>query len=56
MENSDIVIVTGGLGPTHDDITRSCVVKFFDTELVENEEVLEKLNYTTSGYIVMRGT
>jgi len=44
MEKSDLVIVTGGLGPTHDDITRSCVVKFFDTELVENEEVLENIN------------
>ena len=44
MEKSDLVIVTGGLGPTHDDITRNCVVKFFDTELVENEEVLENIN------------
>jgi nicotinamide-nucleotide amidase len=44
IEKSDLVIVTGGLGPTHDDITRSCVVKFFDTELVENEEVLENIN------------
>jgi nicotinamide-nucleotide amidase len=44
IEKSDLVIVTGGLGPTHDDITRSCVVKFFDTDLVENEEVLENIN------------
>ncbi|MFC2094636.1 competence/damage-inducible protein A [Bacteroidota bacterium] len=43
IEKSDLVIVTGGLGPTHDDITRNCVVKFFDTELVENEEVLENI-------------
>jgi len=43
MEQGDLVIVTGGLGPTHDDITRSCVVNFFDTELVENEEVLENI-------------
>jgi nicotinamide-nucleotide amidase len=43
IEKSDLVIVTGGLGPTHDDITRTCVVKFFDTELVENEEVLENI-------------
>ena len=44
IEKSDLVIVTGGLGPTHDDITRACVVNFFDTELVENEEVLENIN------------
>ncbi|GMR25261.1 MAG: competence/damage-inducible protein A [Ignavibacteria bacterium] len=43
LEQSDIVIVTGGLGPTHDDITRTCVVKFFETDLVENEEVLENI-------------
>ena len=42
-ENSDLIIVTGGLGPTHDDITRSAVVKFFNTELVKNDEVLENI-------------
>ncbi len=41
--NNDLVIVTGGLGPTHDDITRQCVVKFFNTELVKNEEVLDDI-------------
>jgi len=38
---NDLIIVTGGLGPTHDDVTRQCVVKFFDTELEENTEVLD---------------
>jgi len=42
-EESDIVIVTGGLGPTHDDVTRTCVIKFFDTKLVENKDVLEDI-------------
>jgi len=40
-KNADIIIVTGGLGPTHDDVTRSCVVRYFDTELVKNEDVLD---------------
>ncbi|MGE5402062.1 MAG: competence/damage-inducible protein A [Ignavibacteriales bacterium] len=40
FENNDVVIVTGGLGPTHDDITKSCIVRFFDTELVLDTEVL----------------
>ena len=31
--NSDLVLVTGGLGPTADDITKPTVCKFFDTEL-----------------------
>ena len=41
LSSNDVVLVTGGLGPTHDDITRKCVVEFFETELVENEEVLD---------------
>ncbi|HSQ76043.1 MAG TPA: competence/damage-inducible protein A [Bacteroidota bacterium] len=38
-QRHDIVIVTGGLGPTHDDITKKAVCTFFDTDLVQNEEV-----------------
>ncbi len=37
---NDVVLATGGLGPTHDDVTRGAVVRFFDTRLVMNEEVL----------------
>src|SRR5262245_53032932 len=36
---ADIMIVTGGLGPTHDDITKKAMCKFFDSELASNEEV-----------------
>lgn len=43
FEINDITIVTGGLGPTHDDITRKCVVDFFKTELVQNSEVLSDI-------------
>ncbi len=42
-DENDVVIVTGGLGPTHDDITRKCIVNFFNTELVQNVEVLEDI-------------
>jgi len=38
---NDLVIVTGGLGPTHDDVTKKCVTKFFETTLVKNDDVLE---------------
>ena len=34
----DVLIVTGGLGPTHDDITRTAVCTFFQTELIASEE------------------
>ena len=40
---NDLIIVTGGLGPTHDDITLACVVKFFRTSLAMNEEVLDDI-------------
>lgn len=39
MQFHDVIIVTGGLGPTHDDITRTAVCKFFSTDLVSNDEV-----------------
>lgn len=43
-EVAELMIVTGGLGPTHDDVTRKSIVDFFNTELVENKEVLEDIS------------
>ncbi len=39
--NADLVLITGGLGPTKDDITKKCLCEFFNTELVFHSEVLE---------------
>ncbi len=39
----DVICVTGGLGPTHDDITKKMVCEFFNTELVMHEETLEHI-------------
>lgn len=36
----DIVIVTGGLGPTKDDITKHTFCRFFNDVLVENKNIL----------------
>ncbi len=41
MSESDLVITTGGLGPTHDDITKTSIKELFDTELVKDESVEE---------------
>ncbi len=38
-DRSDVVIVTGGLGPTHDDITKDAICNFFADQLVSNAEV-----------------
>ncbi|MBU0472618.1 MAG: competence/damage-inducible protein A [Bacteroidetes bacterium] len=43
FDNNDLIIVTGGLGPTHDDLTLDCIVKFFNTELIKSEEVLKDI-------------
>ena len=42
-ETADLILITGGLGPTNDDITRKSIVDFFNTELIENSEVLEDI-------------
>ncbi|KAF2519424.1 CinA family nicotinamide mononucleotide deamidase-related protein [Flavobacterium salilacus subsp. salilacus] len=36
----EVVIITGGLGPTKDDITKKTLCEYFDDELVINQEVL----------------
>jgi nicotinamide-nucleotide amidase len=38
-KRATFVIVTGGLGPTHDDITKNAVCKFFSTDLVPDAGV-----------------
>ena len=37
----DLVLITGGLGPTKDDITKKCLCEYFGTELVFYPEVFE---------------
>lgn len=39
----DYVFTTGGIGPTHDDITAECIAKAFGVKLVVNEEIAEIL-------------
>ena len=44
-KESDIIIITGGLGPTADDITKPLLCKYFGGKLVVNEEVLAHVKY-----------
>lgn len=38
---ADIILCTGGLGPTKDDITKQTLAAYFQTSLVRNEDVLK---------------
>ena len=43
---SDLIIITGGLGPTKDDITKHTLCDYFETELILNKEIEDKIiNY-----------
>jgi nicotinamide-nucleotide amidase len=42
---SQIIIITGGLGPTADDITKPLLCKYFGGKLVVNQEVLNHVKY-----------
>lgn len=42
-DECDYVFTTGGIGPTHDDITAACVAKAFDAGLEYNEEAYQAL-------------
>lgn len=40
---SDIILITGGLGPTNDDITKNTLCSYFGSELVLNEDALQEV-------------
>lgn len=51
LSRSDFVFITGGLGPTYDDITKEVAAKLFGLPLVEHPEILERLQ----AYFASRG-
>jgi len=44
-ENADIIIMTGGLGPTKDDITKLTLCDYFNDELVIHKDVEEHIKF-----------
>ncbi len=48
---ADVVLITGGLGPTKDDITKKTFCKYFNTELEINQDALELI----TGFFEKRG-
>lgn len=49
-KHADLIIVTGGLGPTKDDITKQTFCDFFEDTLVENSEVVENVKHLFKKY------
>ncbi len=47
----DIILITGGLGPTKDDITKHTICEYFDDTLVQNKEVLLQIEKLFAKYI-----
>ena len=44
-KHSDIIILTGGLGPTADDITKPVLCEYFGAQMIVNEQVLDHVRY-----------
>jgi nicotinamide-nucleotide amidase len=42
-DRADLVLMTGGLGPTSDDITKQTLAEYFNCQLSENEEALHRI-------------
>jgi nicotinamide-nucleotide amidase len=42
-KNSDIIILTGGLGPTNDDITKLTLTEYFNDELQMNDNIFKHI-------------
>ena len=51
FDRADLVITTGGLGPTFDDVTKETVAAYFGAKMVRNEEAMERI----AGYYAKRG-
>ncbi len=43
LKSADVVLMTGGLGPTKDDITKTTLARFFDSPLIMDSEALENV-------------
>lgn len=49
--NADIVIITGGLGPTKDDITKKTIAEYFNDTLVQDASVLANIQEIWKQYV-----
>ncbi len=55
LKRADVVLFTGGIGPTNDDITKQTLCDYFNTKLVFEESVIkniENLFSTRPGFVI----
>ncbi|HEC44342.1 MAG TPA: competence/damage-inducible protein A [Bacteroides sp.] len=52
-QRADLVIITGGIGPTKDDITKTTLAEYFGSKLVHSEEVLDRIRELFKGRVNM---
>ena len=51
LSRVDIVLMTGGLGPTKDDITKQTLADYFDSKLVFNQDVYDNVSTLLKGRV-----
>ena len=53
-ERSDLIVMTGGLGPTQDDLTREAIARFLGEKMEMDDELEKNLRYlmTSRGYVL----
>ena len=50
LDRADVVLVTGGLGPTEDDLTRDAIAQLLDLQMVRHPEIEDLLREKFAGY------
>ncbi len=50
QNRADVILITGGLGPTKDDITKTTLAEYFGVSLVQNKDALENVSRIFAKY------
>lgn len=53
IQRADVILMTGGLGPTKDDITKKTLCEYFGTELIFDNLVLENIQNVISNFTTL---